>query len=124
MGRKVKAKCLDCGEAFEVKHGGGFNFFLVRCDTCGKTRSVSFNNLSYLEASGKSPGIASAERDGDERKQAPVEPVSEGERNRRIEAVVGRCRCRGKYASDAPPRCPTCRSTRLDEDHTITMLYD
>ena len=123
MGRKVKARCLDCGEGFEVSHGGGFNFFLVRCDTCGKTRSVCFNNLSYLEASGTPFGIASPEHDGDDREQAPAEPVSEDERNRRIEAVVGRCRCRGKYTSGAPPRCPKCRSTHLEEGNII-ICYD
>ena len=124
MGHRVKAKCLDCGEAFTVSRGGGFDFFLVRCDTCGATESVGFNDMRYLEASGKSFGIASTERDGDDREQAPAEPVSEDERNRRIEAAVGRCRCRGKFTSGAPPRCPTCRSTHLEEDDTITMMYD
>ena len=124
MGHRVKAKCLDCGEVFTVEDGGGFYFHLVRCDTCGKTKEISFTDLRYQEALGKSSGIASPEPDEDIREQAPVESESEDEYQSAIEAAAGRCRCRGKYTSDAPPRCPTCRSTRIDESDTITMCYD
>ena len=48
MGHIVEAKCLDCGEKFEIEHGGGFFFHLLRCDKCGKTESIGFDKLGEL----------------------------------------------------------------------------
>jgi len=124
MGSEVEAKCLDCGKTFTVEHGGGFFFHLVRCDKCGKTKSIGFDELGerhlrYLEGL---PG-ASSERDQNTQKHGRVEPLSEEEYHRGIDAIAGKCRCRGKYSLDAKPRCPKCRSTRIEEGETTTM-YD
>jgi len=90
MGHIATAKCLDCGETFIVNHGGGFFFYLLRCDRCGETKSIELDDLGDLHG---------------------------------IEAVTGNCRCGGKYTLDAPPRCPKCHSTRIEEGEII-LTYD
>ena len=45
MGYSTDAKCLDCGKVFEVSHGGGFSFHLLRCDKCGKSKSITFDKI-------------------------------------------------------------------------------
>ena len=128
MGHQVRAKCLDCGRTFKVDHGGGFSFHLLRCDTCGKTKSMAFDALGELHARYLKglPGpysIATAGQDEDIGEHAPVQPISEAECYKGIEKVGGRCRCGGSYRLDAPPRCPKCRSTRVEEGE-ITVMYD
>ena len=122
MGHRVAAKCLDCGRTFTVNHGGGFFFHLVRCDRCGKTKSIGFDELGELHLR-YLRGLPGSEYDENVRKHAPVEPISEDEYQKGIEAVAGKCRCDGKYTLDAPPRCPKCRSTRLEEGEPI-LMYD
>ena len=129
MGHEVEAKCLDCGEVFTVEHGGGFYFHLVRCDKCGKTKAMDFDKLGelhlrYLKGLSGPYCIASSEHDEHVRKHAAVEPISEDEYHSGVEAAAGKCRCRGKYTLDAPPRCPKCRSTRLEEDDNTIICYD
>jgi len=47
MGSVHYATCRDCGYAdFEVSQGGGFNFVLLRCDRCGRTKSVERAELN------------------------------------------------------------------------------
>ena len=128
MGHVVEAKCLDCGKSFKVGHGGGFFFHLVRCDKCGKTKSIGFDDLGelhlrYLKGLPGPYSVATAEHDETIRKHASVEPISEEEYHRGVERVAGKCKCRGKYTLDAPPRCPKCRSTRIEEGET-TVMYD
>jgi len=128
MGHQVKAKCLDCGRTFTVDHGGGFVFHLVRCNKCGKTKSIGFDDLgdlhlSYLKGLPEPYCVASSEHDEKVRKYAPVQPISEDEYHRGVEAIAGKCRCGGKYTLDAPPRCLKCRSTRIEEGQ-ITVMYD
>jgi hypothetical protein len=84
MGHEVEAKCLDCGTTFTVMHGGGFFFHLVRCDKCGRTKSIGFDDLGelhlrYLKGSPGPYCIASSEHDEHVRKHLPVEPISEDE---------------------------------------------
>jgi len=128
MGHVVEAKCLDCGKSFKVEHGGGFFFHLVRCDKCGKTKSIGFDDLGelhlrYLKGLPGPYCVASSEHDENVRKHAPVEPISEEEYYRGVNAIAGKCRCGGKYNLDAPPRCPRCHSTRIKEGEVIVM-YD
>ena len=128
MGRVVRARCLDCGRTFRLEHGGGFSFHLVCCDTCGKTKSIGFDELGelhlrYLKGLPGPYSVATAEHDETIRKHASVEPISEEEYHRGVERVAGKCKCRGKYTLDAPPRCPKCRSTRIEEGET-TVMYD
>jgi ribosomal protein S27E len=128
MGHQVKAKCRDCGNIFTVDHGGGFAFHLLRCDMCGKTKAVGFDalgelHLRYLKGLSGPYCVASSEHDRNIREHAPVEPISEDEYSRGVEAVAGNCICGGKYTLHAPPRCPKCRSTRIEEGES-TVCYD
>jgi hypothetical protein len=128
MGQTTRTKCLDCGKTFSRDDGGGFFFHLLRCDHCGKTKKVAFDDieelhLRYLKGMTKAYCVASMEHDEDVRKNTPVEPISEDEYHKGIEALVGKCRCRGNYTFDAPPRCPKCRSTRI-EDYGPALCYD
>ena len=128
MGHKAKAKCRECRRTFTVERGGGFVFHLVRCNTCGKTKSIGFDELGdlhlrYLKGLPGPYCIASAEHDKDIREYAQIEPISEVEYNRGIESFAGKCRCGGSFYLNTPPRCPKCRSTQIDEGET-TVLYD
>jgi len=79
MGGVVSAKCRKCGKAFEYSDGGGFFFHLVRCDRCGKTKSVPFSRLGELHLrylKGLPGPCAYATRDTDRKVQEeyPGEP--------------------------------------------------
>jgi hypothetical protein len=67
--------------------------------------------------------MASAERDRQIQEHAPVQPISEEEYHRGIEAIAGKFRCHGQYTFGALIRCTQCRSTRVEEGETIIM-YD
>ena len=128
MGHQVAAKCLDCRRTFKVDHGGGFSFHLVRCDKCGKTKSMAVDELGelhlrYLKGLPGPYATASKQHDENARRHAPVQPISEAEYHKGIEALAGQCRCGGRFCLDAPPRCPKCRSTRIEEG-PITVMYD
>lgn len=90
MGTLYSSRCNNCGATFETSEGGGFVFELLRCDACGKEKSVSLIRL----------GGKQADRSGERYRQ-------------RMEKAAGRCRCGGQFRLDAPPRCPACRSTDL-----------
>jgi hypothetical protein len=128
MGHQVEAKCRECGSTFTVDHGGGFSFHLVRCLNCGKTKSIGCDELGelhlrYLKGLPGPYSVANAEHDKEIRERAQVEPISEDEYYRGIEAIAGACRCGGRYCLDSPPRCPKCHSTQIDEGE-ITVMYD
>lgn len=67
--------------------------------------------------------VATSEHNENVRKHAPVEPISEEEYYRGVNAIAGKCRCGGVYTLDAPPRCPKCHSTRIKEGKAVVM-YD
>jgi predicted nucleic-acid-binding Zn-ribbon protein len=128
MGQHIETKCLDCGKAFTVGHGGGFSFHLVRCDKCGNAKHIGFDELGelhlrFLKGSPRPYSSLSHEYDENVQKLAEVEPISEDEYHSGIEAFAGKCECGGNFTLDAPPRCPDCRSTRLEEGE-ITLMYD
>lgn len=128
MGHEAEATCLDCGKTFTVAHGGGFSFHLVRCDECGKAKSMNFEDLGeihlrYVKGMKGPYCIASSEHDEYVQKHVPVEPISEDEYHKEIETLAGECECGGKYTLDAPPRCPQCRSAQLEEGGP-TIMYD
>jgi hypothetical protein len=59
------------------------------------------------------------------KKNYPGEPLSDAEYHSAVEEIVGSCQCGGSYRFDAPPRCPKCRSTELDDDPSgAHILYD
>ncbi|MDX9863159.1 MAG: hypothetical protein RBS99_19800 [Rhodospirillales bacterium] len=128
MGHRVRAKCLDCGASFTVNHGGGFAFHLLRCDKCGKTKSVSFDLIWDIHdrywmgvksrRSGTLPG-----QDKPVSEQVDGALVSEEEYHQAVEKIAGMCKCGGRHGFDAPPRCPKCRSAHIKEG-AITAMYD
>ena len=128
MGHTTTTKCLNCGNKFFVDHGGGFTFHLLRCDKCGKAKSIGFDKLGDLHVRYVKglPGpycIASAQHDRAIQKNASVKPISEKEYHKGAEVKAGKCRCGGRYRFDAPPRCPKCRSTKLEEGED-TIFFD
>jgi len=128
MGHTVKAKCLDCGATTTINHGGGFFFHLLRCDKCGKTKSINFDELGelhlrYLKGLPGPYCVASSEHDEYVRKHIKAESISEDEYHKEIEILTGKCSCGGNYTFDAPPRCSRCRSTRLEEGEA-GIFYD
>ena len=120
MGHTVEAKCLDCGKTTTVEHGGGFTFHLLRCDKCGETTAIGFDDLGelhlrYLKGLPDSYCGASAEHDRHVQENVPVEPISEDEYHSGVEKIAGKCECGGNYIFNTPPRCHACRSDRLEE---------
>jgi len=81
-----------------------------RCADCGQARLVSIEDVFGAEP---------------EAPDASVDPAAyeeyDGQRWSRREQLVlelaGTCDCGGRFASDAPLRCPKCRSTELDVEH-------
>ena len=128
MGAEVSARCLDCRKKFTFSSGGGFTFHLVRCDTCGKEKGIAFDQLGelhlrYLKGLPGPYSVATADHDEDVRQHAPVEPISEEEYDKGIDALAGECECGGKYQRSAPVRCPRCHSVRIKEGG-VRLLYD
>ena len=130
MGCRFEARCLDCGRRFMVDSGGGFRFHLLHCDTCGKTKSVRFEELGlihlrYLKGLPGPYCVASSEHDRYVQEHLDLEPLPEDDYQREVEAVAGNCRCGGRFSFDAPARCPRCRSTRFERGGTLVYeLYD
>ncbi len=82
MGHIAGAKCFDCGELFAMDSGGGFFFHLLRCDGCGATKTIGFDELGelhlrYLKGLSEPYCVASSEHDENVRKHARIEPISD-----------------------------------------------
>ena len=117
MGSGHQARCLECAESFVVNRGGGFFFHMLRCDQCGQTKSIGFDELGelhlrYLKGLSGPYAMISAERDRYVREHLDVEAIDEQEYHAGVEEAAGSCECGGRFTFDAPPRCPGCRSTR------------
>jgi predicted Zn-ribbon and HTH transcriptional regulator len=128
MGQMFQAKCRECGHEFRVRQGGGFTFHVVRCDNCGKTKSIGFEELGelhirFLKGLTGPYSMATAELDDLARKLPSGPAITEEEYKAGVESVAGYCRCRGKYTLSAPPRCPTCGSTDFSEGN-LMVCYD
>ena len=120
--------CNDCGHAFSMSNGGGVNFHLLRCNKCGETKSILFDEIAdlhfrYIKGLTGPYSIATSERDAWIREHYDGEPVSEMEYYRSIEGFAGLCACKGEYRMDAPVRCPKCRSINIEEDER-RAFYD
>lgn len=50
MGSSTGTTCKNCRHHFAVDEGGGFFFHLLRCDRCGRTKSVGFAELGDLHS--------------------------------------------------------------------------
>jgi len=107
MGHQFEATCDACGHHFTVNEGGGFMFDLLHCDTCGRTRSVSHDEVT---------GPYQASRHS---------PAAEQAYYHALEAHAGPCRCGGHFRRSARPRCPQCRSTEYEADPDgPNIMYD
>jgi Zn finger protein HypA/HybF involved in hydrogenase expression len=130
MGHTYGAKCGECGAEFEVSEGGGFTFHLLHCDRCGKGKSISFDKIGELHlryVKGLDMPYSTVTWDSDRFIQETYtgEPISEAEYHQEIEKLTRKCRCGGRYRFDAPPRCPKCRSTDIEQDPMVGGLdYD
>ncbi len=128
MGQRVEAKCLNCGAVFTLNLGGGFSFHLLRCNKCGKEKTIGFDELGelhlrYLKGLKSPYSVASSSYDRYVQEIVDVEPISEKEYYKGVEEIAGKCSCGGNFKFDAPPRCPKCRSTKVEKTKIITM-YD
>lgn len=124
MGAEYSAKCLDCSHDFSISDGGGFFFHLLRCNTCGESKSVGFDELGelhlrYLKGLGGPYCIASSEHDEVVRNDPSIKPITEKEYHRKVKVFAGKCECGGKFLFGAKPRCPKCRSTNIKQGECI-----
>lgn len=94
-------ECRNCGHKFTLNDGGGLVCLQLRCDSCGRPKSIYIKDSDVL------------------RKAA----LPDKEYCNEVEKSAGACPCGGKYTFDAPPRCPKCRSTDIDKGNIIVM-YD
>ena len=114
MGHLYEATCNGCGNHFEVARGGGHRFALVRCDLCGDTRHVGYEEIKeprskYLERN------AAIEWD----ESHPDAQQIESEYCLAVEAVAGRCDCGGQFRLGAQARCPKCGSVDIVEGKVL-----
>jgi len=126
MGHVTEATCLDCGAQFTVSAGGGFRFHRLRCDTCGKTVSVGFEELGqlyrrHLESLPLPAGVDSEERNRYIEKSLAYAPKPDDHVG--IETILDPCSCGGRFAFDAPPHCPQCRSAHIEQGRVVEY-YD
>jgi hypothetical protein len=75
------------------------SFAQLHCDGCGCAKNVD----TYLHE----PGM----------------PTSANDWGKRVESRGGKCKCGGNFTLGARPRCPKCRSLRLDRGD-VQMCYD
>jgi predicted Zn-ribbon and HTH transcriptional regulator len=128
MGSANVAQCRECGKVFTVSRGGGFFFHLLRCEHCGRTRAIGFDELGdlhlrYLKGSPTPYSAASVKHDELVAKCVDVEPISATDYWGAVEVLAGCCDCGGKNTFDAPARCPACRSLEFEEGPEL-ILYD
>ena len=121
MGISREVICEQCGCKFAVCSGGGFMFHDLRCNQCGQSTTVSFDDLgeihfAYLKGLGGPYALATRERDQFIRENFPGEAISEDEYHKAVEAFAGKCNCGGQFTFDAPAMCPECRSMEFKED--------
>lgn len=105
-------------------------FHLLHCDTCGKDKSISFQELGdihlrYLKGLKGPYCVATGDQDKYVRENYPGEPLHEEEYHKAIDSIAGVCGCGGHFRMDAKPKCPNCRSEDLDEDKNgMICCYD
>ena len=107
MGHSFRAKCKKCGNEFTDKEGGGFYFHLLRCDRCGKSKEVGFEeigepHLQYIKGLDGPYCIATSKIDKKIQEEYPGDPITESEYHRLIEEYSGKCKCGGQHLFDAP----------------------
>jgi hypothetical protein len=128
MGHSFKATCKECGSQFFGSECGGIFFHLLRCDRCGEGKSIGFEEIGephqqYLKGLRGPYCMASSEADEIVRESYPGEPITEEQYHQAVELLAGNCECGGRFAFDAPLRCPQCRSSDIEQGE-ILMMYD
>lgn len=129
MGHKYRAKCKKCALKFNVRVGGGFFFHLLRCNACENAESIGFDeigepHLKYIKGLSAPYCAVSAERDKYIQDTYLGEPITKEEYHVKVEKIFGECKCGGHYSVDAPPRCPKCKSTEIEDTGEIMIHYD
>jgi DNA-directed RNA polymerase subunit M/transcription elongation factor TFIIS len=105
MGYAYLAKCKKCGHKFMVHVGPSFTALMLHCDKCGREKRVSLMKIDNF-----------IEKHKEEGKKLSYEEI--------VEKIAGKCKCGGHFKIDAPPRCPKCGSTDLEDTGEVNMLYD
>ena len=130
MGNSHGVICNACGHRFEVNEGGGFFFHMLRCDKCGKERTVPFDQLGdvhlrYLKGLPGPYSVATSTFDNYVRETYPDLPIGEEEYHAFVEKTAGKHSCGGHFRMNAPARCPKCHATDLREDpEGPRIMYD
>lgn len=128
MGEEWSATCKHCNHEFFIKEGGGFFFHLLRCDKCGKEKTISFDkigdaHLRYLKGLKGPYCIASSNYDEHIQETYPGDPMTEEEYYKAVESLMRKCRCGGHFTFSSPPRCPKCHSPDIIKGD-IFVQYD
>ena len=121
MGVEMAVKCTKCGHGYSASFGGGFVFHLLHCDSCGKDKSILFEELGeahmrYLKGLKGPYCVATGEHDRFVQENYPGDPLSEEDYHKVIDGIAGECGCGGHFRMDAKPRCPKCGSADYEED--------
>ena len=132
MGSVTSETCLDCGETFSIRSGGGFVFDRLHCEQCGADKSVGHQELGdthlrFIKGLKVPYAVARAEMDRRIQDEYPGKPLSRKQYHAAVEGDLAPCACGGRFRYDAPPRCPKCRSTpdRWDPSkRQIVMHFD
>lgn len=105
MGLAYNVECDDCKYKYLLRLGGGVDFYLLHCDSCGNERIVRVEEMTRELLRGNVSGTV----------------------EERSEKIAGKCeRCDGHYKMDALPRCPKCKSlnyTEVEEDDKVIRIH-
>ena len=102
MGRRFLGECKKCGKEFMVQEGGGRDFYLLHCDTCGKEKVIYQTELD---------------------KNIPLVNTTDLSYDEKVEEYAGKCK-EGQYKIKAKARCPICNSdeyTFAERDGQVTI---
>lgn len=82
-------------------------------------------HLGFVKGLSGPYAVARSKMDRRIQAEYPGEPLTEAEYHTAVEATLKPCQCGGRFRYDAPPRCPTCRSTSeaWDGDRRISSVY-
>jgi hypothetical protein len=109
VGYAYDAVCKECGAEFRVEDGPSRCARNLHCDRCGKSKFITFDEMDKLFGQEHDLGRA----DDDPEYQA------------KLEQLIKRCRCKGRFRFEAPPRCPRCRGTSFSRaPNSRDILYD
>jgi hypothetical protein len=96
---------------------------MLRCNKCGIEKDIGFEELGelhlrYLKGLSGPYCVATGEHDKQVQDDPDIEPITEKEYHRGVEAFAGKCKCEGQFRFKAKPRCPKCKSTDFKEVDT------